>query len=121
MLQGRAQQHQVTFFGWQMSVQSGSVPFTLTSLQAQELEMPMDANRSHLLPFISDVVVAQVSSKKVTSSEIAPLIQSICEVFQELSVAGTPASKPVPAVPIKSSVTPDYIVCLEDGIPRKML
>src|SRR5262249_19141650 len=74
-----------------------------------------------LLSVVSEVVVAQVSKKKVASSEIAPLIRSIYAVFHELSVAGTPAAKPVPAVPIEKSVTPDYIVCLEDGKRLKML
>jgi predicted transcriptional regulator len=83
--------------------------------------MPTEANQTKLLPLVSEVVVAQVSNKKVASSDVGPLIRTVYEVFQELSVAGTPAAKPVPAVSIKNSVTPDYIVCLEDGKQLKML
>jgi predicted transcriptional regulator len=83
--------------------------------------MPTETNQPELLPFVSEVVVAQVSNKKVASSDIAPLIRTVYEVFRELSAAGTPAAKPVPAVPIKSSVTSDHIVCLEDGRQLKML
>ena len=83
--------------------------------------MPTETHQPELLPFVSEVVVAQVSNKKVASSDIAPLIRIVYEVFQELSVAGTPAAKPVPAVPIKNSVTPDHIICLEDGKQLKML
>jgi predicted transcriptional regulator len=83
--------------------------------------MPTETNQPELLPFVSEVVVAQVSNKKVASSDIAPLIRTVYEVFQELSGAGTPAAKPVPAVPIKNSVTPDHIICLEDGKQLKML
>ena len=74
-----------------------------------------------LLTFVSEVVAAQVSKKKMASSEIPPLIRGVYQAFQEISVAGTPAAKPVPAVPIDESVTPDYIVCLEDGRQLKML
>ena len=43
------------------------------------------------------------------------MIQSVYEVLNELRIKGTPAELPAPAVPIKQSVTPDYIVSLEDG------
>jgi predicted transcriptional regulator len=86
-----------------------------------DTHMPSETNQSALLLFVSEVVAAQVSNKKVASAEIPPLIQCVYEVFHELSVAGMPAAKPVPAIPIKNAVTPDYIVCLEDGKQLKML
>ena len=52
---------------------------------------------------------------------MAALIQSVYQVLNELRINGTPAELPAPAVPIKRSVTPDYIVCLEDGQQLKML
>jgi len=76
---------------------------------------------AELLPLVTEVVVAQLSSKKTPSSGVAPLIQSVYQVLDELRIRGTPAELPVPAVPIKKSVTPDYIVCLEDGRQLKML
>ena len=83
--------------------------------------MSDDMKAAELLPLVTEVVVAQLSSKKTRSSGVAPLIQSVYQVLDELRIRGTPAELPVPAVPIKKSVTPDYIVCLEDGRQLKML
>ena len=83
--------------------------------------MSDDMKAAELLPLVTEVVVAQLSSKKTRSSGVAPLIQSVYQVLDELRIRGTPAELPVPAVPIKKSVTPDFIVCLEDGRQLKML
>ena len=83
--------------------------------------MSDDMKAAELLPLVTEVVVAQLSSKKTRSSGVAPLIQSVYQVLDELRIRGRPAELPVPAVPIKKSVTPDYIVCLEDGRQLKML
>jgi predicted transcriptional regulator len=90
------------------------------SIQSFE-EFKMPTTTEELLTFVSEVVAAQISKKKMASSEIPPLIRGVYQAFQEISVAGTPAAKPVPAVPIGESVTPDYIVCLEDGRQLKLL
>jgi predicted transcriptional regulator len=74
-----------------------------------------------LLPLVTEVVSAQLSNNKTASSAVAPLIQSVYQVLDELRAKGTPAELPSPAVPIKKSVTPDYLVCLEDGKQLKML
>jgi predicted transcriptional regulator len=58
---------------------------------------------------------------KTPSSEVAALIQSVYQTLDELRIKGTSAGLPEPAVPIKRSVTPDYIVCLEDGRQLMML
>jgi predicted transcriptional regulator len=56
---------------------------------------------------------------------LSDLPQVIREVYQTLSVLGgaapAAAEKPTPAIPVKKSVTPEYIVCLEDGKKLKML
>jgi predicted transcriptional regulator len=55
---------------------------------------------------------------------VADLPQLIHEVFRTLSSVGTvpvALERPQPAVPVKKSVTPDYIICLEDGKKLKML
>ena len=83
--------------------------------------MSEDMKVNELLPFVTDVVSAQLSNNKTASSDVAPLIQSVYQVLDELRTKGTPAELPAPAVPIKKSVTPDYIVCLEDGRQLKML
>ena len=74
-----------------------------------------------LLPLVTDVVAAHLSNNKTASSEVAPLIRAVYQALDDLRTKGTPAERPEPAVPIKKSVTPDYIVCLEDGRKLKML
>ena len=83
--------------------------------------MPEDMKAGELLPLVTEVVAAKLSNGKTPSSEVAPLIQSVYQVLHELRINGTPAELPEPAVPIRRSVTPDYIVCLEDGRQLKML
>jgi predicted transcriptional regulator len=83
--------------------------------------MPEDMKAGELLPLVTEVVAAKLSTSKTPSSEVAALIQSVYQVLDELKIKGTPAELPEPAVPIKRSVTPDYIVCLEDGRRLKML
>ena len=83
--------------------------------------MPEDMKAVQLLPLVTQVVAAKLSTSKTPSSEVAALIQSVHQVFDELRIKGTPAELPEPAVPIKKSVTPNYIVCLEDGRQLQML
>jgi predicted transcriptional regulator len=83
--------------------------------------MPEESKPTELMPLVTEVVAAHLSNNKTPSSDVAPLIRSVYHILAELSVKGTSAGKPEPAVPIKKSVTPDYIVCLEDGRKFKML
>ena len=74
-----------------------------------------------LLPLVTDIVAAHVSNNTVPVSDLPELIR---EVFGALSTVGggPPApERPAPAVPIKKSITPEFIVCLEDGKKLKML
>jgi predicted transcriptional regulator len=77
-------------------------------------------NRGELLALTSEIVSAHVSNNPVARMRIASLIQSVFETLQGLA-HGAPSVEPTPAVPIKKSVTDDYIVCLEDGKKLKML
>ena len=83
--------------------------------------MPEDTKSAELLPLVTEVVAARVSTSKTPSADVAALIQSVYQVLDELRINGTPAELPEPAVPIKRSVTPDYIVSLEDGRKLKTL
>jgi predicted transcriptional regulator len=71
----------------------------------------------------ADVVSAYVSNNSVPLSELPSLIAAVHASLQ--FVAEGPKEQPkeplVPAVPIKKSVHPDYIVCLEDGKQFKSL
>jgi predicted transcriptional regulator len=79
------------------------------------------AKPQDVLSLTAEIVAAHVSNNTVPLAELPALIQ---QVFQTLSAIGTAEEqppRPEPAVPIKKSVMPDYIVCLEDGKKLKML
>jgi predicted transcriptional regulator len=79
------------------------------------------AKPQDVLSLTAEIVAAHVSNNTVPLTDLPALIQ---QVFQTLSAIGTGEAqppRPEPAVPIKKSVMPDYIVCLEDGKKLKML
>src|SRR5487761_299968 len=75
-----------------------------------------------LLEFTTEIVAAHVSNNSVAPTDLPQLID---QVYQSLANIGKgPAGageRPKPAVNVKRSVHPDYIVCLEDGKKLKML
>jgi predicted transcriptional regulator len=77
---------------------------------------------SELLGLTAQIVSAHVSHNPVPAQELPNLIQ---EVFRTLSGVGSAPppepERPQPAVPIKKSITPGYLICLEDGKKLKML
>ena len=78
---------------------------------------------SELLALTSNIVASHVSNNSVAVADLPHLIQQVFASLAGLSqahAAGT-APRPQPAVPIKKSITPDFIVCLEDGRKLKML
>lgn len=88
----------------------------------EQAYMSNDTPSNELLSLTTEIVAAHVSNNTVAVSDLPTLIE---QVYRSLSTIGT---EPVvveerlqPAVPIKKSVTPDYIVCLEDGKKLKML
>jgi predicted transcriptional regulator len=75
-----------------------------------------------LITLTSDIVAAHVSNNSVTVEDVPSLITSIYGALAGLgNAAPAPAAMPEPAVSIRSSIKPDYIVCLEDGKKLKML
>ena len=79
-------------------------------------------SRSELLALTGEIVSAHVANNAVARDEVAPLIQSVFDKLNALASDEEPASVELtPAVPIRRSVTDDYIVCLEDGKKLKML
>ena len=67
------------------------------------------------------IVSAYVSNNTVPSMEIPDLISEVYSALMRVTNAAAPAEPLKPAVPIKRSVTPEYIVCLEDGKKFKSL
>jgi predicted transcriptional regulator len=76
-----------------------------------------------LLRMTSEVAAAYVSNNNLPSTQLPDVIRTIHESLAALSGAKVAAASepPTPAVAIKKSITPDYIVCLEDGKKLKML
>src|SRR3546814_6119992 len=66
-------------------------------------------------------IYAHVSNNSVAISDIPRVIRSGHEALSALGATAVPEVKQEPAVSIRSSVKPDYIVCLEDGKKLKML
>jgi predicted transcriptional regulator len=80
------------------------------------------ANRDELLALTSEIVAAYVSNNTVSAGEIPGLIEQVFKTLANVNTdTGIAADRPQPAVPIKRSVMPDYLICLEDGKKLKML
>jgi predicted transcriptional regulator len=84
--------------------------------------MSEQTKASELLPLVTDIVAAHLSNNTVPITELPDLIR---DVYNALATAGGDAApaaeRPTPAVAVKKSVTPDFIICLEDGKKLKML
>ncbi len=74
-----------------------------------------------LITLTSDIVAAHVSNNSVAVSDLPLIINNVHSALAGLSGKAAEQARPEPAVPIKSSIKPDYIVCLEDGKKLKML
>jgi len=77
--------------------------------------------KMELLALTTDIVTSHLSRNAVEAGEISSLIR---EVYSTLASVGTsePANdRPQPAISIRKSIQPDFIVCLEDGKKLKML
>lgn len=84
-----------------------------------------DSKRANILRMTTDVVSAYVGNNTVLPANIPDVINSVYGTLSSLNGAGNGSGDANnhlrPAVPIKKSITPDYIVCLEDGKKLKML
>ncbi|ORE96244.1 MucR family transcriptional regulator [Acuticoccus yangtzensis] len=78
---------------------------------------------SNLIDLAAEIVSAYVSNNSVASHDLPNLIGEVYAALQKTN-GGEPEPEPEPlkpAVPIKKSITPDYLVCLEDGKKFKSL
>ena len=80
--------------------------------------MPESENDTSSLVLVSKIVSAYVSKNSLPPGELPQLIRTVHEALKSPDQA---AAKPEPAVSIKQSVKPEYIVCLDDGKKLKML
>jgi predicted transcriptional regulator len=82
------------------------------------------SNAASCIVLTADIVSAYVSNNTVSSAEIPALISQVYSALMRVSngaAVGAPAEPLQPAVPIKRSITPEYLVCLEDGKKFKSL
>ena len=75
-----------------------------------------------LITLTADIVSAHVSNNSVAVNDVPGLIQNIHGALSQLGTAAPiPEVRQEPAVSVRASIKPDYIVCLEDGKKLKML
>lgn len=75
-----------------------------------------------LISLTTEIVAAHVSNNSVAIADLPTLIRSVHEALAGLGeTAEEPQARQEPAVSVRASVKPDYIVCLEDGKKLKML
>ncbi|MCH9053880.1 MAG: MucR family transcriptional regulator [Proteobacteria bacterium] len=82
--------------------------------------MPEDEQRREMLEHTTKVVAAHVANNPIAVTDVPGLIATVHQALATLGPEEA-APRPEPAVPIKQSVKPEYIVCLDDGKKLKML
>ncbi|PLX39040.1 MAG: MucR family transcriptional regulator [Hyphomicrobiales bacterium] len=85
--------------------------------------MSEEAIGANLIDLTADIISAYVSNNTVAASEVPGMISEVYSALQKTRDGmAEPEPEPLrPAVAIKKSVTPDYIICLEDGKKFKSL
>ena len=76
---------------------------------------------TEMLELTTEIVAAHVGNNPVSATELPGLIQSVYRTLMSVGSSPTVSERPKPAVSVKRSVFPDYIICLEDGKKLKML
>jgi predicted transcriptional regulator len=87
------------------------------------MTMAEDSGESTYIELTANIVSAYVSNNSVASADIPNLISQIHSALKRVTggQVTAPTEPQKPAVPVKRSVTADYIVCLEDGMKFKSL
>ena len=86
-------------------------------------QAPGKSAEDQLLRMTTDVVAAYVSNNTLPTAQLSEVIGAVFQSLKALEGQGSEAKlEPLkPAVPIRKSITPDFLVCLEDGKKLKML
>ncbi len=80
-----------------------------------------DEPNTDLLGLTAQIVSAHVAHNSVSTENLVSLIQDVYKTLSSVGKEEPAQERPQPAVPVKKSVFPDHIVCLEDGKKLKML
>lgn len=84
--------------------------------------MQTEIEHNDLLALTADIVSSHVANNSVSVNDVPQLIQNVFATLSGLTTAPAAViTPPEPAVPVRQSIKPDYIVCLEDGKKLKML
>jgi predicted transcriptional regulator len=84
--------------------------------------MTEQAESNEILALTTNIVAAHVSNNSVAVADLPQLIREVHDSLTSVGAgSGREPERPTPVVPIKKSVTPEHIVCLEDGKKLKML
>lgn len=80
-------------------------------------------DKSEIIEMTADIVSAYVGNNSVSATDLPSLIQSVHRALAGVSTGVEPVevAPKEPAVPLKRSITPDYLICLEDGRKFKSL
>jgi predicted transcriptional regulator len=76
---------------------------------------------TNVLGLTAQIVAAHVSNNPVSPDALPSLIQEVYKTLAGVGREPPEPERPQPAVPVKRSIFPDYIICLEDGKKLKML
>ncbi len=76
---------------------------------------------TELLELTTEIVSAHAGNNAISASELPQIIHDVYRSLASIGSDVEPVEKPRPAVSVKKSISPDYIICLEDGKKLKML
>ncbi len=81
-----------------------------------------ELDSTETLQLTTEIVSAFVSNNSINGDKLPALLQEVHDAIRALAAGGTAhAGNQQPAIPISKSVTPDHVICLEDGKKLKML
>ena len=84
---------------------------------------PREIGRDAVLSMASNIVAAYLARNETAAADVPQIIATVFDTLSGLGdgLPAMPRSRLAPAVPIAKSMTPDYLVCLEDGRRLKIL
>ncbi len=80
-----------------------------------------DSSKANLIARATDIMTAHVSRNPVPAVELPQLLGRIHTALEAIIAPPLKSDAPEPAVPIKKSIMPDFLICLEDGKKLKMM
>jgi len=86
-------------------------------------EQDNSKNEDELLRLTARIVASYVGNNSLTAEQVPEIVRTVSTALRQVEQGAGGAEKTAakPAVPIRRSITPDYIICLEDGRKLKML